>query len=192
MTAQGGGITLRGATDKSINWYSGVGWSSSESFNLASGSTFKINGTNVISSSSLGTGVTNSSISDNGSLVTINNDSTISGSLNLTGDVNIVDGTIKNKSSNIISGSNSVLATNTGSYTSAFFNYTIFDESNARAGIIACVWNDMSINFNETTTTDIGDTTDAVFDITLSNEGHIELKVDATANWTFKTMATFL
>jgi hypothetical protein len=50
----------------------------------------------------------------------------------------------------------------------------------------------MFINFNETTTTDIGDTTDAVFDITLSNEGHIELKVDATANWTFKTMATFL
>jgi hypothetical protein len=85
-----------------------------------------------------------------------------------------------------------VLATNTGSYTSAFFNYTIFDETNARAGIIACVWNDTLINFNETTTTDIGDTSDAVFNITLSNEGHIELKVDATANWTFKTMATFL
>jgi hypothetical protein len=84
------------------------------------------------------------------------------------------------------------LATNTGSYTSAFFNYTIYDEENARAGIIACVWNGMTINFNETTTTDIGNTSDAVFDITLSNEGHIELKVDATANWTFKTMATFL
>jgi hypothetical protein len=70
LTAQGGGITLRGATDKSINWYSGVGWSSSESWNLASGNTFKINGTNVLSSSSLGTGVTNSSLTAVGTVTT--------------------------------------------------------------------------------------------------------------------------
>lgn len=62
VTAQGGGITLRGATDKSINWYSGVGWSSSESWNLASGNTYKINGTTVLSSNTLGTGVIFSSI----------------------------------------------------------------------------------------------------------------------------------
>ena len=62
LTAEGGGITLRGATNKSINWYSGVGWSSSESLNLASGNTFKINGTNVLSSNTLGTGVIFSSI----------------------------------------------------------------------------------------------------------------------------------
>jgi len=70
LTAQGGGITLRGATDKSINWYSGVGWSSSESWNLASGNTFKINGTNVLSSTSLGTGVTNSSLTALGTVTT--------------------------------------------------------------------------------------------------------------------------
>jgi len=70
LTAQGGGITLRGATDKSINWYSGVGWSSSESFNLVSGNTFKINGTSVLSSSSLGTGVTNSSLIAVGTITT--------------------------------------------------------------------------------------------------------------------------
>ena len=70
LTAQGGGITLRGATDKSINWYSGVGWSSSESFNLVSGNTFKINGTSVLSSSSLGTGVTNSSLTAVGTITT--------------------------------------------------------------------------------------------------------------------------
>ena len=62
LTAEGGGITLRGATDKSISWYSGVGWSSSESINLASGNTFKINGANVLSSNTLGTGVIFSSI----------------------------------------------------------------------------------------------------------------------------------
>ena len=70
LTAQGGGITLRGVTDKSINWYSGVGWSSSESWNLASGNTYKINGTNVLSATSLGTGVTNSSLTALGTITT--------------------------------------------------------------------------------------------------------------------------
>jgi hypothetical protein len=62
LTAEAGGITLRGATNKSINWYSGVGWSSSESWNLASGNTYKINNTTVLSSNTLGTGVIFSSI----------------------------------------------------------------------------------------------------------------------------------
>ena len=70
LTAQGGGITLRGATDKSINWYSGVGWSSSESWNLASGNTYKIAGTTVLSSSSLGIGVTNSYLTALGTITT--------------------------------------------------------------------------------------------------------------------------
>jgi len=70
VTAEGGGITLRGATDKSINWYTGTGWSSSESLNLASGNTYKINNTTILSSSSLGTGVTNSSLTALGTITT--------------------------------------------------------------------------------------------------------------------------
>ncbi len=70
LTAQGGGITLKGATDKTINWYSGVGWSSSESWNLNSGNTYKIDNTSVLSSSSLGIGVTNSSLTALGTITT--------------------------------------------------------------------------------------------------------------------------
>ena len=70
VTAEGGGITLRGATDKSINWYTGTGWSSSESWNLASGNTYKINNTAVISNSSIGTGITNSSLTALGTITT--------------------------------------------------------------------------------------------------------------------------
>jgi len=70
VTAEGGGITLKGATDKSINWYTGTGWSSSESWNLVSGSTYKINNTTVLSNTSLGTGVTNSSLTALGTIVT--------------------------------------------------------------------------------------------------------------------------
>lgn len=68
--AEGGGITLKGTTDKFINWYAGVGWSSSESWNLGSGQTFKIDNTTVLSATSLGTGVTNSSLTALGTITT--------------------------------------------------------------------------------------------------------------------------
>jgi uncharacterized protein (DUF2147 family) len=52
-TAIGGGITLKGTTDKTISWSAANGWTSSENFNLASGKTYKINGSNVLSSTTL-------------------------------------------------------------------------------------------------------------------------------------------
>jgi len=49
-TADGGGITLKGATDKTLNWVnSTAAWTSSEDFNLASGKVYEINGTTVLS-----------------------------------------------------------------------------------------------------------------------------------------------
>ena len=70
VTAEAGGITLKGTTNKIINWYAGTGWSSSESWNLVSGNTYKINNTTVISSSSLGIGITNSSLTALGTITT--------------------------------------------------------------------------------------------------------------------------
>jgi len=57
IVADGGGITLSGATDKTFNWYSSTtSWSSSENLNLATGKTFKIGGVDVLTANSLGTG----------------------------------------------------------------------------------------------------------------------------------------
>jgi hypothetical protein len=68
ITADGGGITLKGATDKSINWISAnSAWTSSEDFNLVTGKVFEINGTSVLSASTLGSGVTVSSLTSFGS-----------------------------------------------------------------------------------------------------------------------------
>jgi hypothetical protein len=48
--ADGGGITLKGATDKTFNWVDSTGsWTSSEHMNLASGKVLKIAGTEVLS-----------------------------------------------------------------------------------------------------------------------------------------------
>ena len=50
-TADGGGITLKGTTDKTFNWVDASdSWTSSENIDLATGKTFKINNTNVLTS----------------------------------------------------------------------------------------------------------------------------------------------
>ena len=55
ITADGGGITLKGTTDKTFNWVDATdAWTSSEHINLASGKTFIINGTTVLSSTAVG------------------------------------------------------------------------------------------------------------------------------------------
>lgn len=68
-TADGGGITLKGLTDKTFNWVNSTSaWTSSEHINIASGKTYYINGTAVLSSSTLGSGVTSSSLTSVGTL----------------------------------------------------------------------------------------------------------------------------
>jgi hypothetical protein len=52
-TADGGGITLKGATDKTFNWVDATdAWTSSEHVNLASGKTLKYNGTDLVAAQS--------------------------------------------------------------------------------------------------------------------------------------------
>jgi hypothetical protein len=68
-TADGGGITLKGTTDKTFNWINATSsWTSSENLNLLTGKTYKINGTDVLSSTTLGSGVVNSSLTSVGTL----------------------------------------------------------------------------------------------------------------------------
>ena len=67
--ADGGGITLKGTTDKTFNWVDATdAWTASEHLDLASGKSFFINGTNVLSSTALGAGVTSSSLTTVGTI----------------------------------------------------------------------------------------------------------------------------
>jgi hypothetical protein len=69
--ADGGGITLKGTTDKSFNWVDATdAWTSSEHLNLLTGKAFYINGTSVLNASTLGSGVTASSLTSVGSITT--------------------------------------------------------------------------------------------------------------------------
>ena len=68
-TADGGGLTLYGSTNKTLNWVDSTdAWTSSENVDLASGKAYLINGTSVLNSSTLGSGVTGSSLTSVGTL----------------------------------------------------------------------------------------------------------------------------
>jgi hypothetical protein len=70
-TANGGGITLKGATDKSIIWDSANdNWTLSEDTNVPSGKVYRIANASVLSASTLGSGVTTSSLTTVGTIGT--------------------------------------------------------------------------------------------------------------------------
>ena len=68
-TANTGGITLKGATDKTFSWLDATdSWTSSENVDLASGKSYRINDTEVLSGTALGSGVTSSSLTSVGTI----------------------------------------------------------------------------------------------------------------------------
>lgn len=70
-TADGAGITVLGATNKTFNWVDATdAWTSSENLNLLTGKVFQIAGTSVLSATTLGSGVTGSSLTSVGTIAT--------------------------------------------------------------------------------------------------------------------------
>jgi hypothetical protein len=68
-TANGGGIIIKGTTDKTILWDStNSNLTSNQDWNLPTGKVFKINNVSVLSSSALGSGVTGSSLTQVGTI----------------------------------------------------------------------------------------------------------------------------
>lgn len=109
-TADGGGITLKGSTDKTINWYTSTdSWTSSEHFDLVPGREYRIENTQVLSATTLGNGVINSNLENLGTLTSltvnttrlVNNILTRTGGLtgfqiNVGGDINVTSSKIVN------------------------------------------------------------------------------------------------
>jgi hypothetical protein len=81
----------------------------------------------------------------------------------------------------------------TGSYSGAFMNYTVISASNARAGQLMTVWNSGTSSYAETTTTDIGDTSQIAFDVIMTgNVARIAVSASLTEGWQVKTALNIL
>lgn len=113
--ADGGGITLKGTTDKTFNWVDATdSWTSSENLNLLTGKTFKINGTDVLSGSTLGSGVTASSLTSVGTIATgVWNGTVVAGQYGGTGVAN-TGKTITLGGNLVTSGADAITFTSTG------------------------------------------------------------------------------
>ena len=73
--ADGGGITLKGDTDKTINWVNATGyWTSNQGFDLTSGNAYHIAGTQVLDANNLDL----ESININGNVISSNSNADIS------------------------------------------------------------------------------------------------------------------
>jgi hypothetical protein len=89
-------------------------------------------------------------------------------------------------------GANTLVGTVTGSYNSAFFNYSAVSASNARAGQIMTIWTGSAISFSETTTNDIGNTSGVTFTASLSGNTIAVIAGTTSANWNIKLTSAYL
>jgi hypothetical protein len=77
-SADGGGFTLKGATDKTFNWVDLTdSWTSSEHIDLIATKEYTINATSVLSATTLGAGVVSSSLTSVGTLTALQVDTTV-------------------------------------------------------------------------------------------------------------------
>ena len=91
-----------------------------------------------------------------------------------------------------INGLNTVFTQATGSYSSAFFKYTVTSGSNARSGEIMSVWNGATTAFTDNSTTDIGTTIVVTSSVAISG-ANVQLNMQTnTSGWRIKSIATFM
>jgi hypothetical protein len=98
ITADGGGITLLGTTDKTIIWdLANANWTSSEDWNVPTGKGFKINNVAVLSGTTLGSTIVTSSLTSVGTITS----GTWSGSFGAVSGANLTSLTAGNLSGTI-------------------------------------------------------------------------------------------
>jgi len=84
--------------------------------------------------------------------------------------------------------STSIYSVPVSAYTGAWFEYTAKGTTSLRAGNIASIFSGTSVNHNETTTTDIGDTSDLLLDVIISGTNATLTASATTSNWEIKTI----
>ena len=92
------------------------------------------------------------------------------------------------KKVNANSGTTDIYSIATASYSGAYYDYTISDGTNSRSGKITAVWLGPTIQYNETSTLDIGTTSNFIFSV-VSSGTYSVLRTSASTNgWTVKTI----
>jgi hypothetical protein len=107
------------------------------------------------------------------------------------GNVNVITATIGNTTyitvnTTVATGTTTIHSIPTASYSSTFIDYVISDTINSRAGNIQSVWLGSDVNYTETATMDIGNTTDFDWDVVIAGNGIKVNSVIAAGSWSVK------
>jgi len=125
---------------------------------------------------------------------TITTSTLTSTNISSSGTIIYKNGVLLDYTSSITPSTISVILQNlTGSYNAAFFDYAVFSGSNSRAGSIVSTWNSGSIVYNETSTTDIGNTNAITMSVALSSS-YVRLVVSGSGvtNWNIKAAGRYI
>lgn len=120
---------------------------------------------------------------------------TPSASLQVQGNFQISTGSLYTYGQNtdIDSGSiRTVMSVSTGSYRAAFFDYVLNKSTNARAGTVFSVWNGASVEWNDVSTNDIGNTAEINLSVGLSGSNVILYASSSTNDWSVKALSRML
>jgi len=118
-----------------------------------------------------------------------------SASLHIQGNLQISTGSLYTYGQNtdIDSGSiRTVMSVATGSYRAAFFDYVLNKSTNARAGTVFSVWNGTSVEWNDVSTNDIGNTTEVNLSVGLSGANVVLYASSSTNDWSMKALSRML
>jgi hypothetical protein len=180
-------VAIAGVTQGDLLTYgNGTQWVNSKTLVGAytlSGSLVTNDGVSV---NSLSASVVSASIVTAGTITTTN--------ISSSGTIIYKNGVLLDYTSSITPSTVSVILQNlTGSYNAAFFDYAVFSSSNSRAGTIVSTWNGGSIVYNETCTTDIGNTNAITMSVALSSS-FVRLVVSGSGvtNWNIKAAARYI
>jgi hypothetical protein len=112
----------------------------------------------------------------------VTGDTTVSGSLILSSSLYAAQG-----GSAPAGAETAIITLNTGSYTAAFFDYTVSSGSNARAGTVMSVWNGASVQYTDNSTLDIGTTSDITLKVETGGANVQLVAATSTSPWSVKT-----
>jgi hypothetical protein len=76
----------------------------------------------------------------------------------------------------------------TSAYTSSFIDYNVSGSTGLRAGNIMAIWSGTSVNFTETSTNDLGNTTPLTFGFVMSGSSAVLQASASTSTWIVKTI----
>jgi hypothetical protein len=134
----------------------------------------------------------NSLIFDNGTNVGISTTSPAD-KLHIEGGVRIKNAWLQSiDNASLASGTQTVATIAVGTYRAAFFDYVAVNGTNVRAGTVMATWLNTTIEWVDTSTNDIGNTSDLILQAVISGSNVLLQSVTTTGTWSVKTLIRML